>query len=118
MITTFIAFPVPQHAHICEDIRLVLVLSGGGARGMAHVGVLEVLEEEGIPIDMIVGCSAGSLVGALYAYHPSASWIKSELLKMRRGDFITFDFFTKCHGLSWGMGLKRFFAGAPGFNAF
>ncbi len=98
----------PPAAQTSEDIRLALVLSGGGARGMAHVGVLEVFEEEGIPIDMIVGCSAGSLVGALYSCHPSASWIKSELSEMRRGDFITFDFFTKCHGLSRGTGLKNF----------
>jgi outer membrane protein assembly factor BamA len=44
-----------------------LVLSGGQARGAAHLGVLKVLEREGIPIDMIVGASFGSLVGGLYA---------------------------------------------------
>jgi NTE family protein len=48
--------------------RLVgLALSSGGARGIAHVGVLHVLEEEGIPVDLIAGASAGSLFGALYA---------------------------------------------------
>jgi predicted acylesterase/phospholipase RssA/CRP-like cAMP-binding protein len=48
--------------------RLVgLALSSGGARGIAHIGVLRVLEEEGIPIDLIAGASAGSLFGALYA---------------------------------------------------
>jgi len=48
--------------------RLVgLALSSGGARGIAHVGVLHVLEEEGIPIDLVAGTSAGSLFGALYA---------------------------------------------------
>ncbi|MEX2474664.1 patatin-like phospholipase family protein [Marinobacter sp.] len=44
-----------------------LVLSGGGAKGMAHVGVLRVLEEMRIPVDLVVGTSAGSAVGALYA---------------------------------------------------
>jgi NTE family protein len=44
-----------------------LVLSGGGFRGIAHVGVIEVLEEHNIPIDLIVGASMGSLIGALYA---------------------------------------------------
>lgn len=44
-----------------------LVLSGGGAKGMAHVGVLRVLEEMKIPVDIVVGTSAGSAVGALYA---------------------------------------------------
>jgi predicted acylesterase/phospholipase RssA/CRP-like cAMP-binding protein len=48
--------------------RLVgLALSSGGARGIAHVGVLHVLEEEGIPIDLVAGTSAGSLFGALYS---------------------------------------------------
>jgi predicted acylesterase/phospholipase RssA len=48
--------------------RLVgLALSSGGARGIAHIGVLRVLEEEGIPIDLMAGASAGSLFGALYA---------------------------------------------------
>jgi len=46
---------------------VALVLGGGGARGMAHIGVLKVLEEAKIPIDLIVGTSAGSLVGAMYA---------------------------------------------------
>ncbi|MDI6641117.1 MAG: patatin-like phospholipase family protein [Elusimicrobiota bacterium] len=49
-----------------ERPRIVLVLSGGGARGLAHIGVLKVLKEEGVPIDAIVGCSVGALVGALY----------------------------------------------------
>ncbi len=44
-----------------------LALSSGGARGIAHVGVLRVLEQEGIPIDMLAGTSIGSLVGGLYA---------------------------------------------------
>lgn len=47
--------------------KVALVLGGGAARGYAHVGVLRVLEEEKIPIDLIVGTSAGSVVAALYA---------------------------------------------------
>ncbi|MFV0290321.1 MAG: patatin-like phospholipase family protein [Mangrovibacterium sp.] len=46
---------------------VALVLSGGGAKGFSHIGVLKVLEEEGIPIDLIVGTSIGSLVGGFYA---------------------------------------------------
>ena len=45
--------------------KVGLVLSGGGAKGVAHIGVLKVLEEAGIPIDYIAGTSMGSLVGAL-----------------------------------------------------
>ncbi|MBU1571171.1 MAG: patatin-like phospholipase family protein, partial [Proteobacteria bacterium] len=44
-----------------------LVLGSGSSRGWAHIGVIEALEEENIPIDYIVGCSIGAYVGALYA---------------------------------------------------
>ena len=47
--------------------KVGLVLSGGGAKGMAHVGVLKVLEEAGLKIDYIGGTSMGSIVGGLYA---------------------------------------------------
>ncbi len=47
--------------------KIALVLSGGGAKGFTHIGVLKVLEEAGIPIDFIVGTSMGSIVGGLYS---------------------------------------------------
>lgn len=47
--------------------RIGLVLSGGGARGLAHIGVIQALEEEGVPIDCIGGTSMGAFIGALYA---------------------------------------------------
>lgn len=47
--------------------KVALVLGGGGARGLAHIGVLKVLRREGVPVDMIVGTSVGALVGALAA---------------------------------------------------
>lgn len=47
--------------------RVALALSGGGARGLAHIGVLQRLEEVGYPLDSITGTSAGALVGSLYA---------------------------------------------------
>ncbi len=50
-----------------ERPKVAVVLSGGGAKGFSHIGVLKVLEEEGIPIDIIVGTSMGSLVGGLYS---------------------------------------------------
>jgi NTE family protein len=52
--------------------RIGLALGGGGARGLAHIGVLRVLEGEGIPIDLIVGTSIGALVGGAYASGISA----------------------------------------------
>src|ERR1700752_3747873 len=47
--------------------RIGLALGGGAARGFAHIGVIQVLEESGIKPDLVVGTSAGSLVAALYA---------------------------------------------------
>ncbi|MBN1621524.1 MAG: patatin-like phospholipase family protein [Endomicrobiales bacterium] len=46
--------------------KIALVLGGGGARGLAHIGVLKVLEEEKVPIDIVTGTSVGALIGALY----------------------------------------------------
>lgn len=56
---------------------VVLLLSGGGARGAAHVGVLKVLEQEHVQIDAIVGTSMGALVGGLYAAGMSAAEIEA-----------------------------------------
>lgn len=57
--------------------RSVLVLSGGGAKGLAHIGVLKGLEEIGYPIDEIIGTSMGSVVGAMYASGYSAAEIEA-----------------------------------------
>ncbi|MBQ4819949.1 patatin-like phospholipase family protein [Aquimarina sp. MMG016] len=50
-----------------EDVKVGLVLSGGGAKGLAHIGVLKVIEEAGVRVDYIGGTSMGAIVGALYA---------------------------------------------------
>ena len=50
-----------------ERKKVAVVLSGGGAKGMAHIGVLKVLEKAGIPVDIVTGTSIGSIVGGLYA---------------------------------------------------
>jgi len=62
--------------------RLGLVLSGGGARGAAHVGVLKVLEEIHVPIDLIAGASMGSIVGGLYATGMSPKEMEDALATM------------------------------------
>ncbi|HEX3603009.1 MAG TPA: patatin-like phospholipase family protein [Steroidobacteraceae bacterium] len=59
--------------------RICLVLSGGGARGMAHIGVLKVLEELKIPIDCIAGSSMGAVVGGLYASGMTAAQIDTTM---------------------------------------
>ena len=62
-----------------EDLRIGLVLSGGGAKGLAHVGVLKAIEEAGIRVDYVAGTSMGAIVGGLYASGYSASEIDSVL---------------------------------------
>src|SRR6218665_3099958 len=59
-----------------------LVLSGGGARGLAHVGVLKVLERERIPVDVIAGTSMGAIVGGLYATGMTAAEVEQEVLRL------------------------------------
>jgi NTE family protein len=59
--------------------RICLVLSGGGARGMAHIGVLKVLEDLKIPIDCIAGTSMGAIVGGLYASGMTAQKIDATM---------------------------------------
>ncbi|HEY0820533.1 MAG TPA: patatin-like phospholipase family protein [Rhizobacter sp.] len=59
--------------------QVALVLSGGGARGGAHIGVLKALEELRVPVDMIVGTSAGSIVGAAYASGMPLAEIEREM---------------------------------------
>ena len=59
--------------------RICLVLSGGGARGMAHIGVLKILEQMKIPIDCIAGTSMGAVVGGLYASGMTAAEIESTI---------------------------------------
>ena len=56
-----------ESATIKERPKVGLVLSGGGAKGAAHIGVLKYIEEAGIPIDYIAGTSMGSIVGGMYA---------------------------------------------------
>ncbi len=70
-----LALPVAGQEKVVDKPELVLVLSGGGARGFAHIGVLRVIEELEIAPDLIVGTSMGSVVGGLYA----AGWSPDEI---------------------------------------
>lgn len=64
-----------------DEPRIGLVLSGGGARGCAHVGVLKVLEELRVPIHCIAGTSMGSIVGGCYAYGLSPERLEQEMTR-------------------------------------
>ena len=71
-------------------LKVGLALGSGGLRGLAHVGVLRVFEQERIPIDYVAGCSIGSIVGALYCagLSPDAIWnLTKEMKRWRWADF-------------------------------
>ncbi|RMH59854.1 MAG: patatin-like phospholipase family protein [Zetaproteobacteria bacterium] len=64
----------------------VLALGGGGGRGLAHIGVFEVLERYALRPDLIVGTSIGALFGAMYALRPEAAWMRREVLTFLASD--------------------------------
>ncbi|NJM44339.1 MAG: patatin-like phospholipase family protein [Brachymonas sp.] len=66
--------------------KIGLALGGGAARGFAHVGVIAALEEAGIKVDYVVGTSAGSLVGAIYASGRNAAQLQDVALKMEEAE--------------------------------
>ncbi len=69
--------------------KVGLVLSGGGAKGFAHIGVIKVLEEAGIPIDFIGGTSMGSIVGAMYAIGYDAITIEKIVLEQNWDELLS-----------------------------
>ena len=62
--------------------RIALVLSGGGAKGAAHLGVLKVLEQERVPVDMVLGTSMGAYVAGMYAMGYSADEVTRKTLEL------------------------------------
>ena len=63
----FVCLATTLYAQHSQRKRVAVVLSGGGAKGVAHARALKVIEEAGIPVDIVVGTSMGSIVGGLYA---------------------------------------------------
>jgi NTE family protein len=74
--------------------KVGLALSSGAARGLAHVGVLEALERNGIPIDLIAGTSIGAIVGAFYAAGKDISEIKKAVVSLNRRQMLSLADFT------------------------
>ena len=64
-----------------KSLKIGLALGGGGARGACHIGVLKVLEANGIVPDIVAGTSAGSMIGAMYASHHNAKVVESKYLE-------------------------------------
>lgn len=74
-----------------DENKIGLVLSGGGAKGFAHIGLLKVLDEEHIPIDYIVGTSMGSIIGAMYSMGYSGKEIEEFVLNEDWMDYFNDD---------------------------
>ena len=71
-----------------KPVKIALVLGAGASRGFAHIGVIKVLESNKIPVHMIVGTSAGSFVGALYAYGFNAFELQKLSFALEQNDII------------------------------
>ena len=82
-LSVFLVLAIPSGS-VCaaERPRIALVLSGGGAKGAAHIGVLQVLEEMRIPVDIVLGTSMGSYVAGMYALGYSAEEVTNKTLQM------------------------------------
>ncbi len=97
--------------------RVGVALSGGGIRGAAHIGVLKVLAENGIPVDMIAGTSAGAVIAALYACGYRAAEMEAMAENLKVGELIDLkvtvgDLFKQ--GVKWLFGGKsRFWSVLP-----
>jgi len=86
--------------------RIALVLGGGAARGFAHVGVIRVLEQEKIPIDMVVGTSVGSLIGAIYASDLSSFELEWTAFQLEKDDLFDFGVVNAVVGMGFAKGDK------------
>jgi len=105
------SIPVPEEQRVVPSGKLPrvgLVLGGGAARGFAHVGVIRVLEREKIPIDLIVGTSVGSLVGAIYADKKNSFELEWTAFSLEEKDLFDYTFISPTQGFVRGERLEEF----------
>ena len=86
--------------------KIALVLGGGAARGFAHVGVIRALEQEKVPIDLIVGTSVGALIGAIYAADASSFDLEWTAFQLQKDDLFDFGVFSTVTGMGFAKGDK------------
>jgi predicted acylesterase/phospholipase RssA len=106
--------PVPTAAQSCPG-TLALVLSGGGAKGLAHIGLLQVLDSMGVRPDLVVGTSMGSVVGAMYASGYSGNQIADQARALRLAELFAADGRAP-RSLGWRRPLVLWEPGAGGFH--
>jgi NTE family protein len=98
--------PPPLFAAHAPVPRVALVLGGGAARGFAHVGVLRALEQEKIPVDLIVGTSVGSLIGAIYAEDRNSFELEWTAFQLEKEDLFDFGVMNAVLGMSFAAGER------------
>ena len=98
--------PLKKPQQIVRKPKIALALGGGTAKGFAHIGVIKVLEREGIEVDIITGTSAGSVVGSLYASGRNAAQLEQEALLL--DEFNLADFTLSFKGLIKGEKLQNY----------
>ena len=86
--------------------KIALVLGGGAARGFAHVGVIRALEQEKIPIDLVVGTSVGSLIGAIYATDLNSFELEWTAFQLEKDDLFDFGVINAVTGMGFAKGDK------------
>lgn len=86
--------------------KIALVLGGGAARGFAHVGVIRALEQEKIPIDLVVGTSVGSLIGAIYASDRNSFELEWTAFTLEKDTLFDYGLFTAFTGMGAAKGDK------------
>ncbi|RKZ21077.1 hypothetical protein DRQ16_04085 [bacterium] len=96
--------------NIFRKPKVGIALAGGSAKGLAHIGILEVLEREGLKISTVAGTSIGAIVGGLYALNPSASFLYEkarELVNSEAYRDLHLDRFSREEGGGWFASLKK-----------
>ncbi|PFH13255.1 MULTISPECIES: patatin-like phospholipase family protein [Burkholderia] len=91
-----------------KPVKIGIALGGGAARGFSHIGVLKALEARGIPIEIVAGTSAGSVVGALYASGMSGLQINKIALDMDQASISDWALPFRSRGLLQGVALQNF----------
>jgi NTE family protein len=102
--------PIPVPQAVARHVKIGLALGGGAARGFAHIGVIKALEAQGIVPDFVVGTSAGSVVGAMYAYGYNGFTLQKMALEMDEASISDWalPFFSKSSGVLKGEALQAY----------
>jgi NTE family protein len=99
--------PLPANTTLAKP-RIALVLGGGAARGFAHVGVIRTLEQEKIPIDLVVGTSVGSLIAAIYAHDANSFELEWTAFSLEKSDLLDYALLSSSMGPVKGDRLEEF----------